>query len=248
MMTNILSNTSLILENESLFNSSFFLGILIGVFLSIIIWALINYLILPENNEKIERKNSPYNSNNNEFNLRGEKHSGVQQNIIESFKKRNQDLNYENVNLRKEISQLKEELHKNYDQIQSLSLQVDHSRKLYPESDINTVEEMKLKDNGDDYYKIRVSLSFEDKKGTVKADELGEMFLERSNGNQFELKTEKEIYGTAIHLEQVQFNFVITNPAKANNKPMRVLKRPIYEFDNTLNKGYLIRKGEVEYQ
>lgn len=112
--------------------------------------------------------------------------------------------------------------------------------KLYPETQV-------INNLNSEISKIPVSFSFNEKNGTLKKDDSGVMYLEKI-GDYYELVSEKEIYGTAIYLEQLEYNYKILNPKEANEKQMKVSKKPQYIYNLFEDKAYLHLKGEVEYQ
>jgi hypothetical protein len=170
---------------------------------------------------------------------------------IKQLEESNKNLDAENQALRDEINRLKSILDDYYDRFEALhNLQTSNDISQSNENQYNIIRQNVPDMNEEEVNKtsrIIVSFSFEEKNGTVKKDDSGDMYLEKS-GEYYELLFGKEIFGTAIHLEQLQYNCKIINPKEANNKPMVVVKKPQYLFDQPDGKGILYQKGEVKYQ
>ncbi len=233
------------------FNTSLVIGLILGIIIFSVLWAIFNLFFGDVAKESNKKDNN--NLRNKTYYYSGEK---ITTGMGEEENKRLiiaiNNLRNENLGLREKIEDLTHKLNNYYEQLKSIKVNESFYQKEHPvnfyraeiENNIERVREPEIINSN----RIRVSLTFEDKKGTVKGDESGDIYLERINDKQFELKSDKEIYGTAIHLEQLQYNYKILNPDKANNKPMRVTKKPLYSFDSSMNKGNLEQKGEVEYQ
>lgn len=227
------------------------IGFLIGIVFSILIWVSFRLHSLNGKKGSINHGNNYSNEeNSNGYNVK----KNISQQVEDNFNRldnKNSYLMKENSDLQGEIDELKLELKNCFDQIRN-SRKSDLSEQVVIQEvnsnfRIRYGNERQSERDIINVNRIAVSFSFEEKNGTVKKDDDGDMYLEKS-GDHYELVSEKEIYGTAIHLEQLQYNYKILNPDKANNKPMRVIKKPLYTFDNSVNKGFLIHKGEVEYQ
>lgn len=170
---------------------------------------------------------------------------------IKQLEESNKNLDDENQALRDENNRLKSILDDYYDRFGALhNLQTSNDISQSNENQDNIIRQNVPDMNEKEVNKtsrIIVSFSFEEKNGTVKNDDSGDMYLKKS-GEYYELLFGKEIFGTAIHLEQLQYSFKIINPKEANNKPMVVVKKPQYLYDPSEKKGTLYQKGEVKYQ
>jgi len=238
-------------------HENFWIFIIIGIIILILILFVAIYLKNSVNDNK--RYYFPKRINN-QFNTRGANYT---------IKRSDYDLNSLNIrlsNLETEIRNLKSVNKKfeieNEDLKSKLKLYMDkfgdicsprfdsfvNKSNQHPKYNDSTYYSEALEKEVSRIKKYTVSFSFEEKNGTVKKDETSDMYLVEADNEYYELVSDSETYGTAIHLEQLQYSYKILNPKDANNKPMRIVKKPIYRYDLSLNKGFLVTKGEVEYQ
>ena len=239
-----------------LYGATSILLMVVAIILIIIVITAVIYFRSEFSNKKKFKYDSDYQDDNylNERILLEKKNDNKDHSLLtryRQFEERNKDLVNENGELRDEIHSLKRILDGYYERYGALSNSTSSNVISQSLENANNVISQNAVDTNSQGYnktsKINVAFSFEEKNGTVKKDESGDMYLEKS-GDYYELLFGKEIYGTAIHLEQLQYCYKILNPKEANNKPMLVIKKHQYLFDQSDEKGILHQKGEVKYQ